>query len=134
MSEARRSNVPRRPHASRETGPFLEFDLGRELEQLHREAEWSQGQNARTLVKRDDLRIVLIGLQEGARIPAHQARGRISLHTIVGHLHVRAGGRTFDLPAGRLLLLEPDLPHDVEAIRESAFLLTIAWPEAKPAP
>ena len=37
-------------------------------------------------------------------------------------------GRTFDLPAGTLLTLDQNLPHDVEALEESAFLLTIAWP------
>jgi hypothetical protein len=41
---------------------------------------------------------------------------------------VRAEGRTFDLPTGRLLALDHGLPHDVEALEESAFLLTIAWP------
>jgi quercetin dioxygenase-like cupin family protein len=41
---------------------------------------------------------------------------------------VRAQGRTFDLPAGSLLALDQGIPHDVEALEESAFLLTIAWP------
>ena len=43
--------------------PFLEFDLMRELEQLHGEPEWSSGQNARTLMKVDDFRIVLMTLR-----------------------------------------------------------------------
>lgn len=33
------------------------------------------------------------------------------------------------LPAGHMLALERALPHDVEALEDSAFLLTIAWPE-----
>jgi hypothetical protein len=41
---------------------------------------------------------------------------------------MRALGRTFDLPAGSLLALDRGLPHDVEALEDSAFLLTIAWP------
>jgi quercetin dioxygenase-like cupin family protein len=32
-----------------------------------------------------------------------------------------------DLPVGRLVSVERDVPHDVEAVEESAFLLTIAW-------
>jgi hypothetical protein len=32
------------------------------------------------------------------------------------------------LPTGTLLALDQGLPHDVEALEESAFLLTIAWP------
>ena len=118
----------RRPHPQPMAAPYLELDLAKELEQLHREPGWSSGQNARTLVKYDDLRIVLTALKAHARIPGHQTEGRISIHAVAGHLQVRAQGRTFDLPAGRLLALDQLVPHDVEALEDSAFLLTIAWP------
>ena len=118
----------RRPHAPPMAAPFLEFDLKRELEQLHSEAGWGTGQNARTLVKYDDFRVVLTALKARARLPGHQTEGRISIQTVVGHIQVRAQGRTFDLAAGSLLALDQGIPHDVEALDESAFLLTIAWP------
>jgi quercetin dioxygenase-like cupin family protein len=108
--------------------PFLEFDLIRELEQLHGEPDWNRGQNAKTLVKYDNFRLVLIALRSRARLPGHQNKGRISIQTVAGHILVRAEGRTFDLPRGTLLALDQNLPHDVEALEESAFLLTIAWP------
>jgi quercetin dioxygenase-like cupin family protein len=108
---------------------FLEFDLARELEQLRDEPEWSRGQNAKTIVKYEDFRIVLIALKTGAKMPDHRTKGRISIHTIAGHLLVRAEGRTFDLPMGTLIALDHGLPHDVEALEESACLLTIAWPQ-----
>jgi quercetin dioxygenase-like cupin family protein len=108
--------------------PFLEFDLKRELEQLHSEPGWVTGQNARTLVKYDDFRVVLTALKARARLPGHQTEGRISIQTVVGHIQLRAQGRTFDLRAGSLLALDQGIPHDVEALEESAFLLTIAWP------
>ena len=76
---------------------YLEFDIARELEQLHREVAWQSGQNARTLVKYDGLRIVLIALQARSRIPEHQAQGHISIQTVVGHIQVRAQGRSFEL-------------------------------------
>lgn len=118
----------RRPHPQPMTGPYLEFDLTRELEQLQAEPAWKSGQNARTLVKYEDFRVVLTALKAGARMAEHRTEGRISIHTVVGHIHVRAEGRTFDLPAGGLLALDRGLPHDVEAREDSAFLLTIAWP------
>ncbi len=108
--------------------PFLECDLTREVERLRRGNEWKGGQNAKTLVKYDDLRLTLIALEAGAALPVHQTKGRISIQTIMGHILVRAEGRTFDLPAGTLLALDQNLPHDVEALEESAFLLTMVWP------
>jgi quercetin dioxygenase-like cupin family protein len=118
----------RRPHAQPMAAAYLEFDLARELEQLHREPGWSSGQNAKTLVKYDDFRVVLIALKPLVRLPEHQTEGRISIQTVAGHVRVRAQGRTFDLPMGRLLALDQGLPHDVEALEASAVLLTIAWP------
>ena len=118
----------RRPHSQPMAAAYLEFDLARELEQLHREPGWSGGQNAKTLVKYEDFRVVLTALKARARLPAHQTEGRISIQTVAGHIQLRAQGRTFDLPTGRLLALDQGLLHDVEALEESAFLLTIAWP------
>jgi quercetin dioxygenase-like cupin family protein len=126
MSDAYDEN--RRPHPQSMVGPYLEFDLARELAQLHREAGWQSGQNAKTLVKYDGLRIVLIALKAGSRIPGHHTDGQISIQTVVGHIQVRAQGRSFELRSGGLLALDKGLPHDVEALEESAFLLTIAWP------
>jgi quercetin dioxygenase-like cupin family protein len=108
--------------------PLMEFDLESEIHRLKAETTWSTGQNARTLVKYDDLRVVLIALQRGARIPEHQTEGRVSVHVIAGQAQVRASGRTFNLRTGGLLTLDPAIPHDVSATEESAILLTIAWP------
>jgi quercetin dioxygenase-like cupin family protein len=111
--------------------PYLEFDIASELEQLHREVGWQSGQNAKTLAKYVGLRIVLVALKPRARIPEHRTEAHISIQTVVGHIQVRAQGRSFELRAGGLLALDQGLPHEVEAIEQSAFLLTIARPGEK---
>jgi quercetin dioxygenase-like cupin family protein len=135
MSNAQPDDRPhQRPHPPALAAPVLEFDLGREIEHLRSELPSAGGQKARTLAKYDDLRIVLIALTAQARIPGHRAEGRVSVHTIRGHVRMRALGRTFDLPAGSLLALDQGVPHDVEALEDSAVLLTIAWPGRPGAP
>jgi quercetin dioxygenase-like cupin family protein len=119
----------RRTHASPLAAAYLEIDLAREIEQLHREPEWTSGHNAKTLAKYRSFRIVLLALRSSARIPEHRTEGSISIQVVSGHVQVRAEGRTFDLPAGRMLTLDHDVRHDVEALEDSAVLLTIAWPE-----
>ena len=121
----------RRPHPQPMAGPYLEFDIARELEQLHREVGWQSGQNAKTLVKQDGLRIVLIALKATSRIPEHHTEAQISIQTVVGHIQVRAQGRSFELRTGGLLALDQGLPHEVEAVEDSAVLLTIARPDEK---
>ena len=128
MSESPHSAAHRRPHAPPMAEPLMEFDLPAEIDRLRAETTWSTGQNAKTLVKYDDLRVVLTVLKAKARMPEHKTEGRISVHVLSGHLRLRASGRTFSLRPGSLLTLDHGMPHDVEALEESAFLLTIAWP------
>ena len=129
MSEAPTHELAhRRPHAPPMDSPFLEFDLTAQVDQLHRETTWNTGQNARTLIKYDDFRVVLTTLRANAHMPEHKTDGRISVHVLSGHIRLNASGRTFDLLPGSLLALDQRVPHAIQALQESAFLLTIAWP------
>jgi quercetin dioxygenase-like cupin family protein len=108
--------------------PLMAFDLSKEIAQLHQEEAWLRtGHNSKTLVKQPDFRIVLIALKKDGRIEEHKADARISIHTLSGYLRLRVSGQAVDLPVGHLLALDLGLQHDVEAIEESSFLLTISW-------
>lgn len=112
--------------------PFLSFELQAELHRLRTEDHpWQAGRNAKILVKHPDFRILLIGLRAGTHIAEHRAAGSISVQTISGHVLIRAAGRVFDLTEGQVLALEREVPHDLEALAESAVLVTIAWPGAE---
>ena len=128
MPDTPQPDAHRRAHNPPMAEPFMAFDLAGEVDRLKAETTWSNGQNARTLIKYDDLRVVLMALQAGARLPEHKTEGRISVHVLSGHVQLRASGQTFDLRGGGLLALDQGIPHDLEALDESAVLLTIAWP------
>jgi quercetin dioxygenase-like cupin family protein len=104
------------------------FDLSvveRELRQ--QDAYLRDGHTARTVVREDDLRIVLIVMRAGARIAEHRAGETASVQGLRGHVRFRLPEKTVELPSGSLLVLEKGLPHDAEALEESAFLLTLGW-------
>ncbi len=104
------------------------FDLAAiEAEMRQEHAYGGEGHTARTLVREQDLRIVLIVMKAGARIAEHRASDSISLHVLSGHVRLRLPDKAADLTSGRLISLEPGLRHDVEAVAESAFLLTLGW-------
>jgi quercetin dioxygenase-like cupin family protein len=107
----------------------MDFNLSTEVAQLHQEDAWLRtGHNSKTLVKQPDFRIVLIALKKGGRVEEHKADARISIHTLSGHVKLQLPDEIVDLPAGHLLALDRALEHDLEAIEESAILLTISWP------
>ncbi len=110
-------------------GPTLTFDLAAETRQLRAEEAWHRGEhNAKTLMKEADFRVVLVAAKSGGRMHEHQAPGRLSIQTLSGRIRIHLHSGSVDLPAGHLLTLEPGIVHDVEALAESDFLLTIAWP------
>jgi quercetin dioxygenase-like cupin family protein len=124
------SGSPQRP-GHQLARPVLDFDLESELARLQAEESWRHGtRNAKTLVKEPDFRIVLVALKRGARIETHRAPGRLSIQTVIGRLRVGVGDQTVDLPARRILALDPNVAHEVAASEDedSAFLLTVAWP------
>lgn len=104
------------------------FDLAAIDAEMRREDAYQRdGHTARTLVREDDVRIVLIVMRAGARIAEHQANETASIHVLSGRMRLRLPDHDADLPAGRLLVLQRGLRHDVEALVESAFLLTLGW-------
>jgi quercetin dioxygenase-like cupin family protein len=119
------------PQRAREQmiGDCLEFDLQPQIELLRNEETYKHGRNSKTLAKYSDFRVLLVVIKAGVRIQEHTAAGRISVQAVAGHIRMHVRGSVIDLPAGRLLVIDRDIPHDVEAIDDSAFLLTIAWPE-----
>ena len=127
MPDAPHHEAHSRPHTPPGADPFMEFELGTELERLKAENAWSTGHNARTLIKYSDFRVVLMALAANAHLPEHRAGGRLSVQVLSGHIRVKALGRTFVLRSGGLLALDQGVPHDVHAIEDSAVLLTIGW-------
>lgn len=85
--------------------------------------------------KYPDFRIVLVLMKAATHMAEHRAEARISIQALVGRirLHLREQ-EPLELSAGQLLALDCGMPHDVEALEESAFLLTVSWPKgaAKP--
>lgn len=110
--------------------PTIQLDLSREIRQLHAESSWQRGdRNAKTLVKHPHLHLTLVVLKAGARLDQHQTVGPVAIQPFAGRVRLRVAGEQRELTPGQMLVLGANLPHDVEAVEESALLLTIGWPE-----
>ena len=93
------------------------------------------GQSAKTLVKHEHFRVVLIALQAGRRCQEHRAEESVSVQTLEGRIKVHlASDEAIELGRGRVLALAPALAHDFEAAEDSTVLLTLAWTGHRPGP
>lgn len=109
----------------------IRYNINTESEKLKKAASWQResGRSAETLAKYDEFRMVLVRMKPESYMSHHKAEGPISIHVIQGRIRVHLPkDRTEDLKPNDLLTIERSLEHDVEALEESTFLLTIAWP------
>jgi quercetin dioxygenase-like cupin family protein len=110
---------------------MAQFDLLKEIADSEQHRPWQAGHNAKTLFKKHDFRVVLMTMDAAAHIKEHHADGTISVHVLKGHIRLTVQGKPHDLRAGNLFTLAASIRHQVEAVEESAFLLTISWPSAE---
>jgi quercetin dioxygenase-like cupin family protein len=109
------------------TVPLLHVGLAEQLARLKQESTWrTSGRNAITLTKEPTLRVVLLLLGKGTKMPEHQAAGPLTLHVLSGSVALRTGVSTVEIGAGELIALESATEHELEALDESACLLTLA--------
>ena len=129
MSEEETHTSPTTAPAERLDRPVLQLDLNRVAAELKEEKPWqARGHNARTLAKDADLRLVLVALKAGGRLKEHQAEECVSVHALSGRLRLKLPSPVVELTPGQVLVMERGLSHDVEALEESTFLLTVPTP------
>jgi quercetin dioxygenase-like cupin family protein len=107
-----------------------EVSLEDESEALRNSPEWLTGIAHKRLIQYPDFQMTLRRMKPNTRIAEHYNPGRICVQTLFGYIRMHADGRTFDLRPGQCLVLDRAVVHDVEAVEESAFLLTIAPSDA----
>ncbi|HET7600928.1 MAG TPA: AraC family ligand binding domain-containing protein [Gemmatimonadales bacterium] len=111
------------PHL-REAGPELLIDLAATLRALRDEPHPAkEGHRQISVLHRGHERLVLFAFEAGGRLPAHAAPGLVTIHVLGGTLRVRTNRGAQDVGAGQVLVLDPDLEHEVEALERSDMLL-----------
>jgi quercetin dioxygenase-like cupin family protein len=126
MSAAEERLRPR--PASRMAGAENALDLRAELRALRAEPQSTDGHRQIALIHRGPVRLILYAFDQGGRIPQHQAPGWVTIHVLRGALRVKAPDAEHVLTEGQLLMLAPNVAHDVDATAESDMLLGV-YPE-----
>jgi quercetin dioxygenase-like cupin family protein len=108
---------------------FAQFDLAKEMMYSERKKPWQNRHTARTLFKKADFRMVLISMEKGCILKEHHADGTISVQVLKGSIRFIAQGETHTLRENSIVTLGASIKHQVEALEDAAFLLTISWPD-----
>ncbi|HKB78939.1 MAG TPA: hypothetical protein VKH35_04420 [Thermoanaerobaculia bacterium] len=108
----------------------LSVDVDEQIRILRVTPEGKAGAALMTVVRHPDFRVHLITLGRRVQIGWHSNPGQVTVECLAGLIRMHTLHRDYDLPAGEALSLGRDVGHDVEALRDSAFMVTIARPEA----
>jgi len=109
--------------------PAMRFNIPDELREMKSGEQWKiSHRGAKTLVKNDALRVVLVALSKGLRLDEHKAEGAITVAIAEGSVRFSANGEESVLATGALLALAGGISHTVEALEECALVVTVAQP------
>ncbi len=104
----------------------LQFDLKAEATVLAHEQHASQlGHRQVALYKCDQVTAALFRFDKGGFLRQHKANGTVLIQVIEGALSLMVAGEKHKLCVGGLLVLAPEVMHDVHAEEQSVMLLTV---------
>jgi len=120
------------PAAIKEPAPsWWRFDFRHEIDELKSTEFWkSEDRTAKTLFKQGNLRIVLTMMKAGAVLKEHKAEGNVSIHVLRGRIRVKLDRDTNEVEQGQMMILSPGIPHAVEALDETAFMILVSATES----
>ncbi len=107
--------------------------LGRQQLKLARAA--SSGRSAQTVYGGHEhaLRQTLIALAAGRRLDEHDSPGEATVHVLHGRVRLAAGDLAWEGSPGDLIIV-PAARHALEALEDSAVLLTVSTTVLNPIP
>ncbi|MGH3417557.1 MAG: cupin domain-containing protein [Actinocrinis sp.] len=96
-------------------------------EHLKKAATSPAGRSAETVYGGHEhtLRQTLVSLRSGAELTEHDSPGEATILVLKGRIRLRSGENAWEGMTGDLLVV-PQARHSVEALEDSAFVLTIA--------
>jgi quercetin dioxygenase-like cupin family protein len=107
-------------------GGQVAFDIRAEIARLKSEPAWTNNdRHGSSLVKGDGINVALLMLKKGAKLQQHHTRAPITVNVIEGRINFIAKGKTQIVTAGMIVALDRAIEHSVEAVEESALVLTV---------
>ncbi len=86
------------------------------------------GRDSLTLIRDPGFDLILVALNATRQLPEHKAPGAISVLVLDGRITFSTNGEQLELGRHDLVTLPAKVLHSVQALEESAILITIAAP------
>jgi quercetin dioxygenase-like cupin family protein len=105
---------------------LIAVDIRAEIARLKSEPAWASGdRHGLSLVRGDGINVALMLLKTGATLQEHHTKAPISVHLLEGRINFVANDQPHLLTSGMLLALDRAIAHSIEALEDSALILTV---------
>lgn len=78
---------------------------------------------SQTVIQEENLEATQVAVAAGEKNPTYSASGQVLMYCIEGRVVVGTPNANHELPAGSLIYLPPQKPHDIEGIENSLLLI-----------
>lgn len=103
------------------------IDLDEALRQLRNEPhEPVDGHRQITIAHREGFSLILFDFEKGATIPEHQVQGEVTIQVLDGKLQIATSKNEHKVGSGEVLILKPEVTHDVRAIEDTSMFMTVS--------
>jgi len=107
-------------------GGLIAVDVRAEIARLKSEPAWADNdRHGSSLVKGDGINVALMMLKKGSKLQEHHTRAPITVQVIEGKINFVAKSKSQIAAAGTIVALDRAIEHSVEAVEESAIVLTV---------
>jgi quercetin dioxygenase-like cupin family protein len=107
-------------------GQFAAFDIPTIIENLKHEPNWKKGELCSViLLKSPALKVLLTIIHEDTEIITYQVSDSTTIQVLEGSLVLYVKDKSIELNEGEILTLDTKAKYSFEAIKETAFLLTL---------
>jgi quercetin dioxygenase-like cupin family protein len=107
-------------------GKQIAVDIRAEIARLKSEPAWAANdRHGSSLVKGEGINVALMMLKKGAKLQEHHTRAPLTVQVVDGRVNFTANGKTQAVAAGTIVALDRAIEHSIEALEESALVLTV---------
>lgn len=106
--------------------PAQAFDFAAAADEMAGEASaTTQHHRQKTLYRYGQTSLSLFLFEAGSELREHRANGTVFIQVLDGRITVQAHGAQHELATGQVLVMSPDVPHDLRSEEAARVLLTV---------
>lgn len=80
---------------------------------------------SKQIVKKSNGNITLFAFDKDELLTEHTSPYEAIVYMVDGEIEIKIGGNPYNVKAGEIIVMPPDIPHGLKAIQRSKMLLTM---------